>query len=183
MVDIGSIIGDQQWTDRARKKLIGLAWQEACRFGHSEIYPIHLLAAALMEGTGVAAAVLRESFVLDVKSVRLAIAQVIPAAIGKVPRSVLPFAQKSQEVIAAAHGEAQAIGHDIVGTEHLLLALMASDDEGLACVMKTLKLDPVLVRQEVLCLLGVMVTLLFAKYKRYRGVCTTFRSIRRVLRK
>ena len=142
----------ERFTDRARR-VMGLANQEAQRFNHESIGTEHVLLGLIKEGSGVAANVLRNLGV-DLKRVRMEIEKKVPSGHEMVTMGRLPFTPRAKKVIELAFEEARALGHNYVGTEHLLLGLLR-ESEGVAAqvlVEQGLKLEDV--REEVLRLLG-----------------------------
>jgi ATP-dependent Clp protease ATP-binding subunit ClpC len=142
----------ERFTDRARR-VMGLANQEAQRFNHESIGTEHVLLGLIKEGSGVAANVLRNLGV-DLKRVRMEIEKKVPSGHDMVTMGRLPFTPRAKKVIELAFEEARALGHNYVGTEHLLLGLLR-ESEGVAAqvlVEQGLKLEEV--REEVLRLLG-----------------------------
>ncbi|MHC4712158.1 MAG: ATP-dependent Clp protease ATP-binding subunit [Planctomycetota bacterium] len=142
----------ERFTDRARR-VMGLANQEAQRFNHESIGTEHILLGLIKEGSGVAANVLRNLGV-DLRRVRMEIEKKVPSGHEMVTMGRLPFTPRAKKVIELAFEEARALGHNYVGTEHLLLGLLR-ESEGVAAqvlVEQGLKLEDV--REEVLRLLG-----------------------------
>ena len=142
----------ERFTDRARR-VMGLANQEAVRFNHESIGTEHILLGLIKEGSGVAANVLRNLGV-DLKHIRMEIEKKVPSGHEMVTVGRLPFTPRAKKVIELAFEEARALGHNYVGTEHLLLGLLR-ESEGVAAqvlVEQRLKLEEV--REEVLRLLG-----------------------------
>ncbi len=142
----------ERFTDRARR-VMGLANQEAQRFNHESIGTEHVLLGLIKEGSGVAANVLRNLGV-DLKRVRMEIEKKVPSGHEMVTMGRLPFTPRAKKVIELSFEEARALGHNYVGTEHLLLGLLR-ESEGVAAqvlVAQGLKLEDV--REEVLRLLG-----------------------------
>ncbi|MCD6405950.1 MAG: AAA family ATPase, partial [Planctomycetes bacterium] len=142
----------ERFTDRARR-VMGLANQEAQRFNHESIGTEHILLGLIKEGSGVAANVLRNLGV-DLKRVRMEIEKKVPSGHEMVTMGRLPFTPRAKKVIELAFEEARALGHNYVGTEHLLLGLLRESGGVAAQVLieQGLKLDDV--REEVLRLLG-----------------------------
>jgi len=142
----------ERFTDRARR-VMGLANHEAMRFNHESIGTEHILLGLIKEGSGVAANVLRNLGV-DLKRIRMEIEKKVPSGHEMVTVGRLPFTPRAKKVIELAFEEARALGHNYVGTEHLLLGLLR-ESEGVAAqvlVEQGLKLEEV--REEVLRLLG-----------------------------
>ena len=119
----------ERFTDRARR-VMGLANQEAQRFNHESIGTEHILLGLIKEGSGIAANVLRNLGV-DLKIVRMEIEKKVPAGHDLISMGRLPFTPRAKKVIELAIEEARALGHNYVGTEHLLLGLVR-ESEGVA---------------------------------------------------
>ncbi|HWB12077.1 MAG TPA: Clp protease N-terminal domain-containing protein [Pirellulales bacterium] len=165
----------ERFTDRARKVTM-LADQEARRLGSPSLAPEHILLGLLKEGSGVAAHVLgalgvsTEAIVQSLEAGTTPTPPVphdqperdrsrsrwwlLPSAMRRLTISELPTSPESKTLIAQALTEARSLGHNYVGTEHLLLGLLAQPDSRAAQLLldKRLTLDKV--RQEVLDLLG-----------------------------
>ncbi|MCK6439027.1 MAG: ATP-dependent Clp protease ATP-binding subunit, partial [Planctomycetes bacterium] len=141
------------FTERARK-VLGLARQEAQKFNHEYIGTEHILLGLILEGSGVAANVLR-NMEIDLRKIRLEIEKLVQQG----PQMVtapgkLPFTPRAKRVIDLAKQEAQALAHEYIGTEHLLLGLL-KENEGIAAqVLMNLGVRLEEVREEVLELLG-----------------------------
>ena len=141
------------FTERARK-VLGLARQEAQKFNHEYIGTEHILLGLILEGSGVAANVLR-NMEIDLRKIRLEIEKLVQQG----PQMVtapgkLPFTPRAKRVIELAKAEAQTLGHEHIGTEHLLLGLL-KENEGIAAqVLMNLGVRLEEVREEVLELLG-----------------------------
>jgi ATP-dependent Clp protease ATP-binding subunit ClpC len=143
----------EKFTERARK-VMSLARQEAQRLNSEFIGTEHILLGIIQEGGGVAAKVLKNLNV-DLKRIRQEIEKLItPSASPTVTLGQLPFSPRAKRVIELAGEAASQLGHDVIGTEHLLLGLL-KENEGIAAQVLTnlgLKLDEV--RDMVLEVLG-----------------------------
>ncbi len=143
----------EKFTERARK-VMSLARQEAQRLNSEFIGTEHILLGIIQEGGGVAAKVLKNLNV-DLKRIRQEIERLIsPATSPTVTLGQLPFTPRAKRVIELAGEAATQLGHDVIGTEHLLLGLL-KENEGIAAQVLTnlgLKLDEV--RDMVLEVLG-----------------------------
>jgi len=139
-------------TDRARK-VMALANQEAQRFNHEYVGTEHILLGLVKEGTGVGANVLKNLDV-DLGKARREVEGLVKAGSELASMGKLPRTPRGKKVLEYAIEEAKALGHNYVGTEHLLLGLLR-EPEGVAAQALTnmgLKLERV--RDEVLNLLG-----------------------------
>ncbi len=143
----------EKFTERARK-VMSLARQEAQRLNSEFIGTEHILLGVIQEGGGVAAKVLKQMNV-DLKRIRQEIEKLItPSTSPTVTLGQLPFSPRAKRVIELAGETAGQLGHDVIGTEHLLLGLL-KENEGIAAQVLTnlgLRLDEV--RDTVLEVLG-----------------------------
>ena len=132
----------EKFTERARK-VMSLARQEAQRLNSEFIGTEHILLGIIQEGGGVAAKVLKNLNV-DLKRIRQEIEKLItPSTSPTVTLGQLPFSPRAKRVIELAGEAASSLGHDVIGTEHLLLGLL-KENEGIAAQVLTnlgLKLD------------------------------------------
>jgi len=117
-----------RFTERARK-VLSLAQEEAQRFQHNYIGTEHLLLGLVRENGGIAGAVLHNLGV-EIKKVRSAVVFIIGRGDRGVP-GALALTPRTKKVIELAADEARHLGHDYIGTEHLLLGL-AREGEGIA---------------------------------------------------
>ena len=141
-----------RFTDRARK-VMNLAKGEAQRLNHEYIGTEHILLGLVQEGSGVAANVLR-NMGIDLKRIRAEIEKLVKGSSTMVPMGNLPFTPRAKKVLELALEEASQLGHNYIGTEHLLLGLI-KESEGIAARVLTnlgIKLEDV--REEVLEFLG-----------------------------
>jgi len=141
-----------RFTERARKVIL-LAKEEAKRFNHDYIGTEHLLLGLVREGEGVAAAVLA-SLGLSPDKIRFEVEKLVQPGPATIVSGDIPFTPKAKKVIELAMEEARDLGHNYIGTEHLLLGLI-HEGEGVASqVLLNLGLDLDRVRMEVMNLLG-----------------------------
>jgi len=141
-----------RFTDRARK-VMNLAKSEAQRLNHEYIGTEHILLGLVQEGSGVAANVLR-NMGIDLKRIRAEIEKLVKGSSTVVPMGNLPFTPRAKKVLELSLEEASQLGHNYIGTEHLLLGLI-KESEGIAARVLTnlgVKLEDV--REEVLEFLG-----------------------------
>ncbi|MDP6118245.1 MAG: ATP-dependent Clp protease ATP-binding subunit [Planctomycetota bacterium] len=139
-------------TDRARK-VMELARQEAQRLNHEYIGTEHILLGLIKEGSGVAASVLN-NLDINLKQIRLEVEKMVPpgsnmATIGQ----KLPYTPRAKKVLELAFEEARNLGHNYIGTEHLLLGLLRENDGVAAQVLLNLAMKLEDVREEVLSFL------------------------------
>jgi ATP-dependent Clp protease ATP-binding subunit ClpC len=142
----------ERFTDRARK-VMALANQEAQRFNHEYVGTEHVLLGLVKEGQGVAANVLH-NLQVDLKKIRLEVEKIVKSGPNMVTMGKLPQTPRAKKVIEFAIEEARNLGHNYVGTEHLLLGLLREHDGVAAQVLMNLGLKLEDVRAEVLNILG-----------------------------
>ena len=141
----------EHFTDRA-VKVIMLAQEEARRLGHNLVGTEQILLGLIGEGTGIAAIVLDDLGVTLPKA-RTEVEKIIGRGSRAVPAE-LPFTPKAKRIFEQSFKEARQLGHNYVGTEHLLLAI-TQDKEGVAAkVMENLDIELVKVRIAVMRALG-----------------------------
>ncbi len=141
-----------RFTERARKVII-LAKEEAKRFNHDYIGTEHILLGLIKEGESVAAAVL-QNLGLSLDTIRLEVEKLVQFGPSTIVSGDIPFTPKAKKVIELAMDEARRLGHNYIGTEHLLLGLI-KEGEGVAShVLMNVGLDLSKVRAEVIKLLG-----------------------------
>jgi uncharacterized glyoxalase superfamily protein PhnB len=141
-----------RFSERARKTMV-LARQEARRFNHDYIGTEHILLGLIQEGSGVAAQVLR-NLEVDSRKIRDDVEQIVKKGARPVPMGQLPFTPRGKKVLEHSLEEAQKLGHNYIGTEHLLLGLV-HENEGIAAqVLLRLGTKLERVREEVVELVG-----------------------------
>mgnify|MGYP000494629732 CR=1 FL=1 len=140
-------------TPRA-KKVISYARQEAQRLGHKYIGTEHLLLGLIREGTGMAATVLHKLEV-EPKRIRLEVEKIVKngSEVSYTGKD-LPFAPRTKKALQYAVEEAKRLGHNYIGTEHLLLGLLKEKDGVAAQVLTQLGVDVDEVQEELFDLLG-----------------------------
>ncbi|MHC5036318.1 MAG: ATP-dependent Clp protease ATP-binding subunit, partial [Planctomycetota bacterium] len=126
---------------------------EAQRFNHDYIGTEHILLGLVQEESGVAASVLR-NMDIELKKVRLEVEKQVQSGGGAKTTGQLPFTPRAKKVLELAMEEAANLGHNYIGTEHLLLGLLKEQDGMAARVLITLGLRLEDVREQVLDLLG-----------------------------
>ena len=141
-----------RFTDRARK-VMALARKEAQRFNHDFIGTEHILLGLIQEGSGVAANVLKNLGV-EVEKIRREIEKNVQSGPSMVTMGQLPFTPRAKKVLELSMEEANELGHNYIGTEHILLGLIRENDGVAAQVLLDLNLKLEDVRAEVLELLG-----------------------------
>jgi len=141
-----------RFTERA-KKVLGLARKEAQDLNHDYIGTEHLLLGLIREGGGVAANVLRNLGV-DIDRIREEVSRYVQPGPAMKVMGKLPFTPRVKKVLELSLEEAIELGHNYVGTEHLLLGLIRENDGVAAHVLLDMGLRLDEVRDAVLELLG-----------------------------
>ena len=141
-----------RFTERARKVVV-LAKEEAKRFNHNHIGTEHLLLGLVKEAEGVASAVL-QNLGLSLDMIRLEVEKLVQTGPSTVVSGDIPFTPKAKKVIELAMDEARHLGHNYIGTEHLLLGLIRESEGAASQVLLNLGLDLARVRNEIIALLG-----------------------------
>ncbi len=141
----------ERFTDRARRVAV-LAEEEARMLHHNYIGTEHILLGLIREGGGVAAQAL-ESLGISLEAVRQQVEGII--CLGQqAPSGHIPFTPRAKKVLELSLREALALGHNYIGTEHILLGLMREGDGTAARVLVSLGADLSRVRPQVLQLLS-----------------------------
>jgi len=120
----------ERFTERAKKVINPLAKEEARRLNHNFIGTEHLLLGLIREGGGVAVAVL-ESLGVDLESVRIEVENLTTPSSDTLTIGDPQFTPSAKKVLELAAEESQKLGHNYIGTEHLLLGLI-QEGEGVA---------------------------------------------------
>jgi ATP-dependent Clp protease ATP-binding subunit ClpC len=141
----------ERFTERARK-VVFLAQQEAARLGHNVVGTEHLLLGLVAEGEGVAAKAL-EMLNINLPRIRQEIEKIIGVGESN-PFGEIPFTPRAKRVLELAVEEGRQMGHNYVGTEHILLGLIREGEGVAAQVLRNLGVELESVRQQVLSLLG-----------------------------
>ncbi len=141
-----------RFTERAQKVLV-LAQDEAKRFGHSFVGTEHILLGLVREGEGIAAKVLL-SLGVELDSVRSEVEKLIGKGDQRPVAQGVNYTPRAKKVIELAIEEGQNLGHNYVGTEHLLLGLIREGEGIAAQVLNNMGADLQRARKSVLDLLG-----------------------------
>jgi len=141
-----------KFTERVRK-VIFLAREEASRLQSDSIGTEHLLLGLLREGEGIAATVL-QNLGLDLDGIRQAVENMVAHQGGTITIGEIPFTSNAKRVLELAVDEARQMGHNYVGTEHLLLGLIREGEGVAAKVLLDMNVERKRVREETLKLLG-----------------------------
>jgi ATP-dependent Clp protease ATP-binding subunit ClpC len=131
------------------QQVLALARKEAERFNHNYVGTEHLLLGLIKLGQGVAVNVLQRMG-LDLEGVRMEVEKHVgPHPEAKIIGNI-PYTPRVKKVLALAGKEAKALNHSYVGTEHILLGLLREGEGIAARVFKSLEVDPVRTRNEIL---------------------------------
>jgi prophage maintenance system killer protein len=140
-----------RFTDRARRVVV-LAQEEARELGHGSVGTEHLLLGLLAEGEGIAALAL-ESLDISLEEARDRVEEIAGRGQGR-PAGRIPFTPRAKQVLEGSLREALQLGHTYIGTEHLLLSLLAEDGGIAAQVLAGRGASYALVRERVVALLA-----------------------------
>ena len=141
----------ERFTDRARRVVV-LAQEEARLLNHNYIGTEHILLGLIHEGEGVAAKAL-ESLGISLEAVREQVEEIIGQG-GSSPSGHIPFTPRAKKVLELSLREALQLGHNYIGTEHILLGLIREGEGVAAQVLTKLGADLSRVRQQVIQLLS-----------------------------
>ena len=141
----------ERFTEKAIK-VIMLAQEEARRLGHNFVGTEQILLGLIGEGTGVAAKVLK-SMGVNLKDSRVEVEKIIGRGSGFVAVEI-PFTPRAKRVLELSLEEARQLGHNYIGTEHLLLGLIREGEGVAARVLENLGVDLTKVRTQVVRMLG-----------------------------
>jgi ATP-dependent Clp protease ATP-binding subunit ClpC len=141
----------ERFTDRARRVVV-LAQEEARLLNHNYIGTEHILLGLIHEGEGVAARGL-EGLGIDLDSVRAKVIEIIGQG-SQAPSGHIPFTPRAKKVLELSLREALQLGHNYIGTEHILLGLIREGEGVAAQVLQKLGAELHKVRQTVIQLLS-----------------------------
>src|SRR5574344_876490 len=141
----------ERFTEKAIK-VIMLAQEEARRLGHNFVGTEQVLLGLIGEGTGVAAKTLK-SMGVNLKDARSEVEKIIGRGSGFVAVEI-PFTPRAKRVLELSWDEARQLGHNYIGTEHLLLGLIREGEGVAARVLENLGVDLNKVRSNVVKMLG-----------------------------
>jgi hypothetical protein len=142
----------ERLTERARQVVVVLAQEEARTLKHSYIGTEHILLGLLREDEGLAARVL-ESLDITVERVRGQVVRIVGSG-EEVTSGQIPFTPRAKKVLELALREALSLGHNYVGTEHILLALVRENEGVAARILLDFDADGEKIRGEVIRMLS-----------------------------
>jgi Clp amino terminal domain, pathogenicity island component len=137
----------ERFTDRARRVVV-LAQEEARLLNHNYIGTEHILLGLIHEGEGVAAKAL-ESLGISLEAVRIEVEEIIGQG-QSAPVGRIPFTPRTKKVLELSLREAKQLGHNYIGTEHILLGLIREGEGVAAQVLVRLGAELPRVRQQVI---------------------------------
>ncbi|KAL3153506.1 ATP-dependent Clp protease ATP-binding subunit ClpA cd4a, chloroplastic [Trebouxia sp. C0009 RCD-2024] len=141
----------ERFTEKAIK-VVMLAQEEARRLGHNFVGTEQILLGLIGESTGIAAKVLK-SMGVSLKDARVEVEKIIGRGSGFVAVEI-PFTPRAKRVLELSLEEARQLGHNYIGTEHILLGLLREGEGVAARVMETLGADPGKIRTAVIRMVG-----------------------------
>nr|YP_009511132.1 Clp protease ATP binding subunit [Hydropuntia rangiferina]AXI96805.1 Clp protease ATP binding subunit [Hydropuntia rangiferina]UAD87485.1 Clp protease ATP binding subunit [Hydropuntia rangiferina] len=141
----------ERFTEKAIK-VIMLAQEEARRLGHNFVGTEQILLGLIGEGTGIAAQVLK-SMNVNLKDARIEVEKIIGRGSGFVAVEI-PFTPRAKRVLELSLEEARQLGHNYIGTEHLLMGLVREGEGVAARVLENLAVNVASIRTEVIQMLG-----------------------------
>ncbi|XP_042001187.1 ATP-dependent Clp protease ATP-binding subunit ClpA homolog CD4B, chloroplastic-like [Salvia splendens] len=141
----------ERFTEKAIK-VIMLAQEEARRLGHNFVGTEQILLGLIGEGTGIAAKVLK-SMGINLKDARVEVEKIIGRGSGFVAVEI-PFTPRAKRVLELSLEEARQLGHNYIGSEHLLLGLLREGEGVAARVLENIGADPSNIRTQVIRMVG-----------------------------
>ncbi|RCJ14586.1 hypothetical protein A6S26_10760 [Nostoc sp. ATCC 43529] len=150
--EVSSLPGFEYFTDKTIKVII-LAQEEARRLKDDFVGPEQILLGVIQEGTGVAAEVLK-SMGVNFKDTQFEVEKLVGQSFNSVPVKLL-FTPKAKQVLEMSLREAQKLGHNYIGTEHLLLGLTSGGENGAVKLLEILNINIAKMRTKVISMLEV----------------------------
>ncbi|MCV7208368.1 Clp protease N-terminal domain-containing protein [Mycolicibacterium canariasense] len=140
----------ERFTDRSRRVIV-LAQEQARQMNHNHLGTEHLLMGMLAEGEGIAAQALLANRI-QLKLIRDKVREIV--GVGLVPAlGHIPFTPRGRNALEQSLRESLRLGHNFIGTEHLLLAVLFSEGTAVQ-IITDLGLTPAVIRQSVFALIG-----------------------------
>jgi ATP-dependent Clp protease ATP-binding subunit ClpC len=141
----------ERYTEKA-VKVIMLSQEESRRLGHNFVGTEQILIGLIGEKTGIAAKVLK-SMGVNLKDARIEVEKVVGRGSGFVALEI-PFTPEAKRVLEFAQAESEELGHNYIGTEHLLLGLTSESENQAVKVMENFGVDLTKIRPQVMRMLG-----------------------------
>ena len=146
----------ERFTERARKVII-LAREEAIRLGHNFVGTEHLLLGLIREGDGLAVAILKKLNV-NLSAVKADVEKIVSIGSEVAPAGEIPFTPQAKKVLEYAISEARSLGHNYIGTEHLLLGLIREGEGTASLVLRDYGVNVTSAKAQAQELLGEQAT-------------------------
>ena len=146
----------ERFTERARKVII-LAREEAIRLGHNFVGTEHLLLGLIREGDGLAVAILKKLNV-NLSAVKAEVEKIVSIGSEVAPAGEIPFTPQAKKVLEYAISEARSLGHNYIGTEHLLLGLIREGEGTASLVLRDFGVNVTSAKAQAQELLGEQAT-------------------------
>ncbi|XP_028765234.1 chaperone protein ClpC, chloroplastic-like [Neltuma alba] len=140
-----------RYTERAIR-VITLSQEEARRLGHNFVGTEQILLGLISEGTGIAAHALKSNGI-NLEDARKEVEKIIGKGSGFAAVEI-PFTRQAKHVLELSNEEAKNLGHDYIGSEHLLLGILAEGEGVAARVLQNLGTKPTTIRSEVICIIA-----------------------------
>jgi ATP-dependent Clp protease ATP-binding subunit ClpC len=141
----------ERYTEKA-VKVIMLSQEESRRLGHNFVGTEQIMIGLIGQGTGIAAKVLR-SMGVNLKDARIEVEKIVGRGLGYVSLEI-PFTPGAKRVLEFAQAESEELGHNYIGTEHLLLGSIIETENKAVRVLETLGVDLTKIRPQVVRMLG-----------------------------
>jgi ATP-dependent Clp protease ATP-binding subunit ClpC len=141
----------ERFTERARQVII-FGQDEARSLGHGHVGTEHLLLGLIREEDGLAARVLGSSGI-EISAARDVVSEIIGDGGNPDPGATLPFTPRAKDALEGALHQALEMGHNYIGTEHILMALLADNQGAASQVVQSFDLDPERINEELHILL------------------------------
>jgi ATP-dependent Clp protease ATP-binding subunit ClpC len=138
----------ERFTERARQVVV-LGQDEARALGHNYIGTEHILLGLLREEEGLAARVL-ESLDITVEEVRAQVARIVGQGDEEIVTGQIPFTPRAKKVLELALREALSLGHNYIGTEHILLGVVRENQGVAARILLGFDADAEKIRNEIM---------------------------------
>ncbi|PRQ37756.1 putative ClpA/B family, UVR domain, P-loop containing nucleoside triphosphate hydrolase [Rosa chinensis] len=142
----------ERFTDKAIKVVL-LAQEESRRLGHNFVGTEQILLGLIGEGTGLPSKVLKSSMGINLKEARIQVEKIIGRGSGFIAVEI-PFTSRAKRVLELSLEEARQLGHNYIGSEHLLLGLLREGEGVAAVVLANSGVDPCNIRTQVIHMVG-----------------------------
>ena len=141
----------ERFTEKAIK-VIMISQEESRRLGHNFVGTEQILLGSIREGTGISAKVLR-SMGVNLEDARIEVEKIVGRG-SEFVEIEIPFTPPAKRALEFAQAQSKQLGHDYIGTEHLLLGVISESENKAVRVLETLGVDLTTVRPQVIRMLG-----------------------------